>query len=253
MLARFDSSVLTLFGIARQAPTTFRAAAEFGLSPTSGEPVVGDPEGAAESDLFLLGSLDGTVSATGDLARKVYGERYIRQIESTGAMFEGHFLQGAGNEGHNMAGYGKFATRRDAMINAYHYAREAATNGVLTASARTMAAKETVAPTEGVEYGRASAQRNYNNATSMLLIQFGFTADAFVKNEDGSTSFAGLEVTHQTYGRMLSVDAKGAVTFYDQAGVAHTGAEYDAARPDGVIPELWNVLNGKSGQIDVRI
>lgn len=197
-------------------------------------------------------SLDGSVSATGDLSRKLYGGQYVREIEASGMMFEGNFLAGAGNEGANQAGYGKFATRQDAMTNAFHYARAAAEAGVVPAAVLNSEARSATEPTAERSHDTRIRRMDYANANSMLLIQFGADSDGLVKGADGAMSFVGFEVTHATYGRMLAIDAKGGLTFYDQSGRAYGADEYDQAAPDGVIAELWNMVNGKTPRFDLR-
>ena len=84
-------------------------------------------------------------------------------------------------------------------------------------------------------------------------LQFGFEDALVTTTGEGRPAFAGLTVTHATYGKMLTIGADGTVTLYDRSGKGYTEADYNAAQPDGVIPELWNMINGKTDRLNIYV
>lgn len=260
MIGRLDSSVLALFGIearrsaalAATAITVSDAAPLNGVSSiTEAAPEEAASEKVDDSLSFYLGLLDGTEDVLGAAARKMYGETYIRQLEASGTMFEGLFLKGANADYVVEADIADFPTRQAAMINAYHYAREATKAAQSLASFQSSDSNVRV---YGDRLGREAYDREKDlwHATSMLTTQFGFEGSVMTTT-DGKAAFAGVTVSHPTYGKLLSIDAKGGVTLYDPSGKAYGEEEYNAAQPDGVIPELWNVVNGKTNRLNVYV
>lgn len=273
MIVQFNSSLLSLFGISRVAgthgdvqaatfaPTTSISSSAIIRQPSSTAEVAVEAEESAadrhwkDYEAFHSGSLDGSVSTVGDLARRMYGERYVREIESTGALFEGNFINAAtdAETGTLAAADGKFPDRQNAMINAFHYARETARSATYLAALKTSDFKYPGSVTTESNVALAGAEKDVANATSVLLTQFSFSASVLRTNDDGTTSFAGLEVSHRRFGKLLSIDDKGAVTLYDADGTAYAMEAYDAARPEGVIPELANLIAGRSWQFSIRV
>ncbi len=136
-------------------------------------------------------------------------------------------------------GYADFQSRDVAMMNAFHRAMRLAGNGTMTA-----------ALTSGVELDGdplggqlAETRERMTRNVEYLAAQFNFTdtTESMVRlGEDGRYAFTGFEVTHERFGKLLSVDARGVMTFYDQDGTAYSKKAYDEVRPDGLIPELAN-------------
>lgn len=268
MAVQFNPTLLSLFQVPGvKNPLQTESAFKGGSAVFAAGKVSATPQSAAaatssdfDPDLakreqevlkFVLGLLDGSISATGEVARKMYGDRYVRAIESTGAMFEGFFPTGLGEGESYTPAYGKFADRQNAMINAFHYAQAAAAAGKLLASRLTSDVLYPNSPND--PHNMHMAKADVENAVSVLGVQFAFMDEIVKTNEDGTSSFTGFEVSHDRFGKLLSVDASGAITLYDADGTAYSMADYDAARPDGVIPELANLVAGRSGLISILV
>lgn len=258
MTGRLDPSVLALFGV-EAGQKTISAVEKMTYADSSPLEPKATITAAEEADQekfigIVLGLIDGSESPIGEEATKLCDRRFIAQEKAAGRMFEGNFVTGNGlnDDGSYEIGMGAFADRQVAMINAYHYARAA---GHAT-WALIMFNTSSVNPSRyGEQYGRAAfmAERDLVRPLSMLGRQFGFTGTTLATTEDGRQVFSGLTVTHEKYGKMLSIDPNGTVTLYDQSGKAYTEEAYNAAQPEGVIPELWNVVNGKTARLNVCV
>lgn len=55
---------------------------------------------------------------------------------------------------------------------------------------------------------------------AMLERDFTVTGNILGRDEQGATSLGGFELSHKTFGKLLSVDAEGVVTLFDQGGGA---------------------------------
>lgn len=261
MVGVVSASVLQLFGIAakpigkvvvpetasqRSFDTAGLTADQLSFVGTRGTLV--DPEHWRDFQSLSKGLRDGSASPLSDLAAKM-AKGEIELAASRGLLFEGKFLAGAGDSG--TIGHADFADRQTAMLNAYHYSRDLIPHAKQAAHyMSTFSAADLGDPLNAKDL--ADAERDYRRGESMLRVQFGFDQPLITIAADGTATFDGFEVVHERFGRMLSVDAGGAITFFDQAGTAYTGAKYDAARPDGIIPELVNQLTLQAGRLDGR-
>lgn len=254
MIGKLDASVLTLFGIEAGKAAMARAAMKYTDASPASEiaPQGGTAEEqafAAKADAFQEGIMNGTVSPIGELAREFSGSRAVARMEASGMMFEGYFIMASAD---GEVGMANFATRQDAMINAYHYARAAAHGVTKLISFQANESSEVFYGSSYAIVG-ANTERDARQPASMLALQFGFEDALVTTTGEGRPAFAGLTVTHATYGKMLTIGADGTVTLYDRSGKGYTEADYNAAQPDSVIPELWNMINGKTDRLNIYV
>lgn len=65
-----------------------------------------------------------------------------------------------------------------------------------------------------------------NVSAAMLERDFTVTGTLLERGEDGAVKLGAFDLTHKTYGRLLSVDGDGNVNLFDQAGNAMDAAAY---------------------------
>lgn len=101
----------------------------------------------------------------------------------------------------------------------------AAANSVrATANASRLADINHVVAKEKAYLGQANGRLNVSAAT--LERDFTVTGTLLERGEDGSVKLGAFDLTHKTYGRLLSVDGDGNVNLFDQAGNAMDAAAY---------------------------
>ncbi len=196
--------------------------------------------------------LNGEINPLSDEASNyvsVYRDIAARQ----GILFEGRFTEVAFGAA-DTAGYAQFIDRQTAMMNAYYYTSNL-TSDVLGYAGLANRAKSESAGGDGAVGGGEDAaryKRAVDRRTQLLAAQFGSPPQALATDADGRISRQGFELTHDRFGKILSVDDKGVFTFYDAAGTAYDAAAYVAAAPDGIIPQLVNHENYRAGKLDGR-
>ena len=101
----------------------------------------------------------------------------------------------------------------------------AAANSVrATANASQLADINHVVGKENAYLGQVNGRLNVTQA--LLERDFTVTGTLLERGKDGSVKLGAFDLTHKTFGRLLSVDGDGNVTLYDQAGEAMDAAAY---------------------------
>ena len=101
----------------------------------------------------------------------------------------------------------------------------AAANSVrATANASQLADINHVVAKENAYLAQVNGRLNVTQA--LLERDFTISGTLLERGDDGSVKLGAFDLTHKTFGRLLSVDAAGNVTLYDQAGEAMDAAAY---------------------------
>lgn len=154
-----------------------------------------------------------------------------------------------------------FLSRSDAMAQAYHFASAIVRFATETASEMTIvkANTDTMLDASGQIYGldgrldshdlrekhgtqdivRSSHALEQNLVVMAKMFSLDTTS---VTDPTYDGSFHGFSIAHGTLGKIMDVDANGAITLYDAEGKAWSAEDYAAARVDGGIPQLHNDL-----------
>ncbi len=96
-----------------------------------------------------------------------------------------------------------------------------------TASASQLAAINHVVGREKSYLSQLNGRLNVSSA--LLERDFTVTGTLLERGDSGAVRLGAFELSHQIYGRLLSVDAEGNVTLYDQTGAAMDAAAYVVA------------------------